>query len=63
MAEGKTTGIRLRMTMEMVKKNTIQETEVGLFGKDLARSVGCSSDSCFFCFFLWFLAKCYGLGK
>jgi len=30
MKEGKTTGIRLRLTMDMVKKNTIQETGFGL---------------------------------
>ncbi len=30
MAEGNTTGIRLKITIDMVKKNTIQETGLGL---------------------------------
>ncbi len=59
MAEGKTTGIRLITTIEMVKKNTIQEIALGLVFCDFVGSEGFSCDSfaCFSCLFLNFLPK------
>ena len=58
--EGNTTGIRLKITMDMVKKNTIQETELGLVFCDFVGSGGFSADgsgACFSCLFLNFLPK------
>ena len=57
--DGNTTGIRLRITMDMVKKNTIQETGLGLIISNFEGSgdfLNPSSD-CFSCFFLNFLPK------
>ncbi len=59
-AEGKTTGIRLKITIDMVKKNTIQEIRFGLNFSELSGSDDFSFDSfadCFSCFFLNFLAN------
>ncbi len=56
--DGNTTGIRLKITIDMVKKNTIQE-----IGPGLIFSVLCGSGTfsgifaCFSCFFINFLAK------
>ena len=47
--EGNTAGIRLKITIDMVKKNTIQETGVGLVFCDFVDSEGFSCDS-FACF-------------
>ncbi len=57
--DGNTTGIRLKITTDMVKKNTIQDILVGLIFCDFAGSVVFSRDSfaCFSCLFLNFLPK------
>jgi len=57
--EGNTTGIRLKTTIDMVKKNTIQEIGVGLIFCDFAGSevFSCDSFACFSCLFLNFLPK------
>ncbi len=55
MKEGKTTGIRLKITKDMVKKNTIQEIVFGLIFSDFGGSGGFSFDSFsdrFSCLFL-----------
>jgi len=59
-AEGNTTGIRLKITTEMVKKKTIQEIALGLNFSELCGSGDFSFDSfvdCFSCFFPIFLAN------
>jgi len=56
--DGNTTGIRLRTTMDMVKKNTIQEIGLGFVFSNLDGSCDLSLDdlgACFSCF-LWFFA-------
>ncbi len=58
--EGKTIGIRLKITIDIVKKNTIQEMGFGLIFCDFDDSDGFSaedSDACFSCLFLNFLPK------
>ena len=55
MAEGKTTGIRLKITMDMIKKKTIQEIGLGLIFCNFDDSAGFSFDSFsdrFSCLFL-----------
>jgi len=57
--EGNTTGIRLKITTDMVKKKTIQETGLGLIFSNFEGSGGFlnSFSDCFSCFFLNFLPK------
>ena len=56
--DGNTTEIRLKTTRDMVKKNTIQETGLGLIFCDFDDSGGLSGSLvCFSCFFLNFLAN------
>ncbi len=57
--EGNTTGIRLKITIDMVKKKTIQETGLGLIFSNFEGSGGFlnSFSDCFSCFFSNFLPK------
>ncbi len=57
--DGNTTGIRLKITIDMVKKNTIQEIGLGLIFSNFEGSDGFfnSFSDCFSCFFLNFLPK------
>jgi len=58
--EGNTAGIRLKITIDIVKKKTIQEIRSGLNFSELSGSDDFSFDSfadCFSCFFLNFLAN------
>ena len=59
-SDGNTTGIRLRTTMDKVKKNTIQDIALGLIFCNFDDSGGFSVEdfgACFSCLFLNFLPK------
>jgi len=54
---GNTTGIRLIITIDVVKKNTVQETGLGLIFSDFESGGFSGSFDCFSCLFLNFLSK------